>query len=519
MLICPHCESGEVRKRGTRGEDPVKQIIQCKACGQYSQHAIQETKSETILRDPADLKKISSAKVWIISSVQNNTPLRETFMGALLAFAKQRNAELILARTRYRNPTNQTEADREDAESWWPTAAEPYLLEEELTLTVDTAMMGHVRVGATAVNPLTGLEPLMKGRHAIFAHAQIAMKTVPAPQYAHPQEMWTTGSASVKNYSDTKAGVKAEFHHSNGAVIVERSTQGTFIRGVVADDTGGFYDLDTYYGPGTATKPGKVKTGQKALALVTGDEHAIFMTDAVKKATYTAPDSLANIVRPLHRVRHDVLDSYAISHHHRQNTVTRYVKWKTGMDSMEAELQHTADFITETSGDSINVIVASNHHDHLMRWLNEADPKQEPWNAILYHELMAAVLRAAEMTPSGAKSIDPFAHWAKDKVPEGTVWLSRNESYPIAGVEVSLHGDRGANGSRGGIKGFAKLGIRTVIGHSHSSGIEKGCYQVGASEEELEYSSGPGSWTITHCIIHPNGKRQLVTLKNGRFRA
>lgn len=516
MLICPHCESGEVRKRGTRGEDPIKQIIQCNSCGAYSSHEVKDTGDTPITKFGSDLREVLKRKRFIVTSAQNNTAVHAGFWGAILAYAKARDASIIVLPSRYRNPTSVAETKKQGEEIWWPKQVEPFLMEQEVEIG-DTAIMGHVRVQATAVNPLTGLDPMIKGRTGIFGHAQIAMIAVPAPQYERPNAMWTTGSCSLKNYSDTKAGVKAEFHHSLGAVVIEKSPRGCHVRGVVADDSGGFYDLDRYYGPGSLKSgkitPGKVGKPERALALITGDEHAVFMTDPVKSATYMRDDSLAKICRPQYRIRHDVLDSYAISHHHRTNTVTRYVKWKTGMDSMEGELQKTVDFINETSDDnSINVVVASNHHDHLLRWLNEADPKAEPWNAILYHELMLAVLRKAEMTQAGAKTIDPFPFWATDKMVSETIFLERNESFTVGGVEVCFHGDVGPNGARGSVKNFAKLGPRTVIGHSHRAGIEKGCYQVGASHTEFEYHRGPGSHTVTHCLIHPNGKRQLVTV-------
>ena len=36
-----------------------------------------------------------------------------------------------------------------------------------------------------------------------------------------PKMMMTTGSCTVKNYTDSKAGKKGEFHHTLGFVIIE----------------------------------------------------------------------------------------------------------------------------------------------------------------------------------------------------------------------------------------------------------------------------------------------------------
>jgi len=58
-----------------------------------------------------------------------------------------------------------------------------------------------------------------------------------------------------------------------------------------------------------------------------------------------------------------------------------------------------------------------------------------------------------------------------------------------------------------------------VTGHTHSMGIDKGAYMVGCStSKDLEYTKGISSWTNTHCIIYPNGKRQLINIISGKWR-
>ncbi|GAH08828.1 unnamed protein product, partial [marine sediment metagenome] len=172
---------------------------------------------------------------------------------------------------------------------------------------------------ATAVNPLTGFAPLTQGSSAIFGHAQVAMQTVPTPADVMPAIMHTTGSVSLKNYSKTGRGIKAEFHHTLGAVIVEKKGEYFHMRHVCAQDNGSFFDLDRQY----TTKGWK--GGYRIEALVTGDEHCLWMNPEVKRGTY-GEGGLCELLRPKVIVRHDVLDAYSISHHHRKNAVVQWAK-------------------------------------------------------------------------------------------------------------------------------------------------------------------------------------------------
>jgi hypothetical protein len=514
LLICPKCESGNVQKRGFTKTDPPKQIVLCLDCDGWSNHAVKFADEPVFNKTATQLSKLSKSKTLLITSAQNNTPLHLGFWGALQTWAKAHDAQILVIPAKYRNPTNPVEAAYE--EIWYPKEVIPFMMEDELPLGPNTVIMGQVRVAATASNPLSGLDPLIQGRTAIFGHAQISMQVVAAPQHKRPAIMHTTGSASMEaNYSKSKAGIKAKFHHSLGAVLLESDGKGHFHppRSVSAGKDGAFYDLGVRYFAEGKGKQERIK------ALITGDEHAMFNDPGVKRATYTDPGSLAKLLRPEKIVRHDVFDGWSISHHHRRNAITQFVKWKSGTASLEDELDLTVRHIDETTPEgSENVIVPSNHHDHLMRWLNEADPKHEPWNAIVYHELMLACLREARLGKGGAETIDPFAHYAAARLKTPTRFLRREQSEVVEGVEISLHGDLGINGARGSIKAFSKIGIRSVVGHSHTPGIEKGCYQVGTSTGMLEYTKGPSSWISCHCIVNPDGKRQLVFIVEGRFR-
>ena len=125
------------------------------------------------------------------------------------------------------------------------------------------------------------------------------------------------------------------------------------------------------------------------------------------------------------------------------------------------------------------------------------------------------------ITSTGLVTVDPFAEYAREymKKWDQTTFLPRDDSYLIEGIEVGFHGDQGPNGARGNARSFARVGVRTVVGHSHSPGIYGTCYQVGTSSRlKLEYNKGPSSWLNTHCIIYPNGKRSLVSIINGKWR-
>ncbi len=508
-MICQLCQSSNVERRGTREDKEGRQYarLKCNECGKWSKALLEYDNVPQFERDQTWIAEMLKSRRYLITSVQNNTPLNQKFWKGLKRYAKYKKAQLLVIPLLYRNPTGPGELQSESA--WYPPEVIPYLIENEVTILPGLRLMGDARINATAINPLTGFESMTGPDSAIFGHAQIQMKMVATPQNKLPKQLLTTGSCSTKNYSKSKAGKKGDFHHSLGAAIIEQGSEGIFhIRSIVGDHQSEFYDINLHV---TDRSVKKIKVP----GLVLGDEHVNTMCPDVKAATFTDSDSIVNTCMPEIIVSHDVVDSYAITHHHRQSPSIRFKKSLHGTDRLVDELEQTARHIEETTPKwATRVIVPSNHHEHITRWLEEVDWRTEPWNAKIYHEMWAAWLDAIEK----GEDFSPYPWWMKRNCKANVLHLPNDYPFIIKGIYVGYHGDRGMNGARGSLVSFSKIGAKTITGHSHTPGVEKGAYAVGTSTYlSLEYTHGPSSWMNTHCLIFPNGKRQLIHIIDGEW--
>jgi hypothetical protein len=175
-----------------------------------------------------------------------------------------------------------------------------------------------------------------------------------------------------------------------------------------------------------------------------------------------------------------------------------------------------------TPADTLSVIVPSNHNDFLRRWIVNTDWRMEPGNAEFYLRTALEMVQKTKFVPEiGTVYPSPFPMVFPQIVDTSDILiLEDDESFTLAGIELSMHGDRGPNGSRGSIQNHKRLGVKSFIGHSHSPGIKEGCYQVGTSTNlKLEYTGGPSSWLNCHGVINADGKRQLLIIVDGRWRA
>lgn len=517
MIPCIKCDSTQVYRKGhSLHKGVVKQRYRCRTCDTnfYDEKIPPKVLKEKPLKKLKQLKLTKpqhTGRTWVITSATNDVPVNWKLLETLKSYCAWNSATLMIAPIKYQQGLN------EDGEYTWPDEVRKYFVTQNTKLMKGLRLLAGTRISPAIGNPLTGFENFSKGDSLIMVHSQLQMRTVAMSHVDPSAILITTGSITVPIYTATKQGERASFNHSYSALVVEEDVEHDcfHLRVLNSDETGAFYDVDRFY-DGLS-----VKANNRIPAVILGDEHIIHASEKVTSATFSNPDSIVNVLKPEFIVRHDSLDFYSANHHHSKNTFTQYAKFISGKNNSLAELALTVEYVIKTTPEfATSIIVSSNHNEHMTRWLQECNPKLEPWNAVLYHEMMAAMLKQTTMGTTGAIYPNPFELWARKNYAMPNIrFISSQESFKVKDVELSFHGDRGISGSRGSVVQFSKLGTKCVVGHSHSPSVSGSAYQVGHScEPKLEYNVGPSSWAEAHCVIQPNGKRQMLFIIRGKWR-
>ncbi len=466
-----------------------------------------------------DARRKAGRQTYVVTSAQNATGVHRRALESLQTYCRVNKAQLLVIPYRYRNPTSMW-SQRAQHDDWWASELHPYLVNCRVDLNRHLVLLADIMTQPTATSPLEGFETITGGRSGIIGHPKLELVTVPTPQQKLPKILTTTGAVTKKNYIPSKAGKKGEFHHTFGACVVEVDGDRFHVRQLNMRNDGSFCDLTAEYdGP-------KVRRYDRIPALVMGDTHVEVIDPKVVAATFEGPDSIVGALRPEVLVWHDVFDGQSNNHHDRGRTFHEYVKHHAGRRNVEAEVDRTLAFVDQaTPKNTRNVIVASNHHDFLKEWVESTDPRHDPENVMFWAETYLAIVRSehTRWTPSGVTVQDPFAYWGMKKLRTAAqaTFLRRDQPHQIKGVEVGYHGDRGPGGARGTRLAFSKLGVRSIIGHTHAPGIRDGAYQVGTSSRlDLTYAAGsPSAWLHCHAVIYPNGKRSLIPIIDGEWRS
>ncbi len=511
MTNCVNCGSASVIKKGlvTLSTGLIKQRYKCKSCGSaFSISNVTESMDDMFAEEVIVDDISTNDQRLVITSAQNDCPANINFLKCLQTYCDYTQSRLIVLPIKYKVNV--------DTDPVYDPELTEYLVNVKLDYVEHkTIIYGGLPIPLTAENPLNGLDIMSKGNNLIIPHPQVHLRTS-ATLNTVSHILCTTGCITHPKYSYTRIGEKAKFNHSFAAVVVEFDKTSTHIRHISFDeDNNKICDLENEYHMNGIVKPSVVD------AIITGDEHVIFVDKHVSNYTYKNPDSMVNILKPKMIVRHDVLDSYSISHHHYNNEFIQIAKNMTGMDSLENELKITTQYIDDTTPEySTSYIVQSNHNEHLERWLNETNIKTNIHNAKLYYYLKYMMIANAKQNSDGTvKYPNPFELVAAQYLTKNVVFVGRNTPLEIHDIQLGQHGDVGVNGSRGSSLAFSRLPDKMVVGHSHSPGINKGCYIVGTSSRlNLEYVRGASTWNHAHVIVHNNGKRQLIFITRDGYR-
>lgn len=467
---------------------------------------------------------------FIFTGAQNDAPVHEPFWTNILVFAAHVGAEVVVGPWTY-----ETSWFNENSPSSRQYAASirDYIAYGQMEIGDNFIFAGEMNTLPTASRPISDLVTYSRGRWAVFPHAKIQLKSVPSTDPSvQAHQVMTTGAVTQPKVIPRKAGIKSIFHHVIGAVIVEFDAAGdVFARQLNAADDGSFYDLDIHVSNGTVT------TGHSIRALVCGDVHERKLDHNNALATFgfgtdeatTYRDNIIDTLKPDVVMVHDVFDNESRSHHHANDNAHFFEMAVRGRGSVMDEVTGVTRFLQRLRRkNSRPVVVESNHDLGLERYVREGRYRNDGINVryglaledayLAAREAQATALDAGETVPSYSL-LEAAARMLSDDGLAGVGWVHDGASFVIDGIECGHHGFRGANGAKGTVSGFARIGRKMSIGDKHSPEIMDGVYCAGAMNLRHGYNKGPSSWAVSHIVQYPNGKRTLITLQNGKWRA
>ena len=427
---------------------------------------------------------------YIVFSIQNNASLVAPAVATARMMSNQLGYELMPVACSYMVGEND-EADHlimacEPAPAW---------------IGDESALLLNGDVLPTAKKPIN-MAKLLSGDRLLTILPHVKQQAESLPRAKGQPERWivTTGTLCAPRYRVSRAGAEASADHVIGFTVIHED--GSFDQVQLDQDGQGFYRGLPINEFGFADPMGDA-------VLVAGDIHAEKLDDhQMDRLIRLAGETLAG-----HVVLHDLLDFTSRNHHNRGSGLFLAAQMGRTVADDVADAGAVISLLLDQTDAQI-VIVNSNHDRALDRWLEEADPRQDPVNLPLWCDLQKPRYQTA--LDGGKDTKIPLARALKLVVPDldynRVTFLSRDESFVVHGVELSNHGDVGINGSRGGYTAFERLGGAYVIGHSHS-GYKNG-KRVAVSgvtgSFDMGYNVGASSWSHSHVIVCNDGSMQII---------
>ena len=475
---------------------------------------------------PDTRRKRLIGKRFIFTSAQNNTYVHENFLASLLRFATHKDAELIISRFTYNKSGFQNDTKSGSDDLWYDHRLKEFIMDDSVEVAEGLVFCGELDILPTAIDPLSGLENYTQGNSGIVPHAKVNLKSLPRLRHEPPRFLYTTGAITQRNYIQRKAGQKADFHHVFGALYVEIDDDGVwFARQLIADNSGEFCDLEYRYTPTGVVQSSGV------MAINWGDIHIEKKDNSVQEAGWFNHDSMVKVLNPTYQFIHDLTDFSARNHHNTNDPFINAELHFKERTNVERDLESSSEFLEKISKYGTVVVVESNHDQAYQKWLREGNVQKDPENAEFFHRSNAEIYKHIRLHASDF-NVYEWALRAKSAL-TNVIFLREDDSFVICndataeelgkivgGIECGIHGHRGPNGSRGNSKQFKQIGRKCNLGHSHSAAILDGVYVAGVSGKlDMDYNKGPSSWSHSHIVTYPNGKRAIITMRDGKWRA
>ena len=452
----------------------------------------------------------NGVKRFIVCAAQDKTPLCKPFFKNLKAYAEHLDAEITVIGMEYgagkRSLTNYDELIRE------------YITHERRQISPELLICGEMKISPTAAQPFSGLTSYGKQSSVIFGHTKVRLQTIPTGKYSENKYIYSTGAITQPNYIQKKAGLKAEFHHTLAALIVEVCLDGAvFVRQLFADKDYGFNDLFHY------VVRGKVGVAKRPAAINWGDIHfekRCPVTYDLSMGYLGLKNNLLDLFKPRRQFMHDLIDFTPRNHHNLKDHHHLFKMLTNDEEDIGYIMEQVSAFLKFVERDWVEtVVVESNHDKALLKWLKEADYRNDPVNAIFFLKNQLRVYEALRDN----RPLHLLERVLRDHADlKNTRFLKEDEDYTIERegdiIQYGMHGHLGTDGSRGSPAQFASMCMKAVTGHTHRCGIIDGVFTAGVSGKlDMDYNLGPSSWSNSHVMTYDNLKRVVLIKSGGRF--
>lgn len=471
-----------------------------------------------------------NGKRFVFTCAQNNTLVYTPFFDSLLQFCKAKKAQLGVAKITYNiagwNKRSglshiSKRSNNQDADVWYDPRLEPYWIDEQVKVAPGLLFCGEIDILPTMQNPLTGFDNYTGTNSAIIPHVKMHMRSLATMKHEDAKFLYTTGTVTLRNYIHRRLGQLASFNHVYGAVYVEVDDAGNwFARQINADDDGCFYELGERFHQAGRGDSDVVQSGDGCYINL-GDVHA----EKLDPSAWSATKEMLEHLSPGRVFVHDLADFTSRNHH---NIADPWFLAKMGNSRVEDDIRCAAAFLFDLQNAAPTAslyVVQSNHDDALTKWLKTQTPIADAGNKWYWHQLNAWAYRAIQNgeSPDIFKRAlrrayqDLYGPVVADQFP---YFIGTDESLVLREIEFGMHGHLGPNGARGNPAAFRQIGRKANTGHTHSAGIVDGVWTAGVMADlDMGYNVGPSSWSHSHIVTYPNGKRTIITIKKGKWRA
>ena len=373
--------------------------------------------------------------------------------------------------------------------------------------------ISDIKISTKQINPQSGLPQFTQDGSVIIASPKQDLDYVANSNNKIPNAIMTTGAITENDYSNDlymsqRLNKIAEYEHVLGGIVVEIEDDKIFhFRQVQMGANGEIIDLGIVYS-------GDGMRQAKDTVLVVGDSHF----GEHDEVAIEAEEDMIDYLNIKNLVMHDVFSALSITHHDKNKTITLAKKANENKISLEDEANIVAQYLDRFADkiDGKMVIVDSNHHEHLDRYLEEGRYATDKVNLRYSLDIVKAMLDGESLPIKFMiEHQTPFRNAKKTK------WLEPDEDFAFYGIEISQHGARGANGSRGNLQIFRKAYKKSISAHTHQPKIYRGAVSVGTSSKlRLSYNKGLSSWVQGVGVIYENGTYQLINIvqnKKGEY--